>query len=67
MNIRGGTVKEEISTYPVGAEVTVHYDPENPSDALLETEGSYLVLVPVFITILFGAIAYGLPRLFSRV
>ena len=53
----GGGAKKVVARYPVGAQVTVYYDPNNPRDAVLErgTPGHVkwlwitIVLVDIFL------------------
>jgi hypothetical protein len=50
MEVGGSGAGSVVSRYPIGAQVMVFYDPENPSDAVLERKASaqwvlWLVLV----------------------
>ena len=54
-----------VSSYPVGRQVPVHYDPQNPNDALLvvgpanETSGPRLLLARILLPVGMGLIAFG--------
>jgi len=50
-----GTASRKLSPYPPGAPVIVHYNPQNPMDAVLEPKatGSWLIiLIAVIITVI---------------
>ena len=41
-----------LQHYPLGAAVTVYYDPQNPQDAVLRKKSSNLIVLPVLIAII---------------
>ncbi len=53
------TANKKIAPYPQGASVTVHYDPADPSKAVLETKsagGTFLIIMGVFFMAIGGLI-----------
>lgn len=42
-----------LASYPEGSQVTVHYNPNNPSDAVLSAGASIMDAVPIFIGTVF--------------
>jgi hypothetical protein len=65
--IGGSAMKGRIKKYPVGAEVPVYYNPQNPADAVLERSipaAKMLGFVGV-ILIASAAATYFMPRLFG--
>jgi hypothetical protein len=48
------TASKRIAPYPQGAQVTVHYDPANPANAVLETKASGSVILLVLGVIFAG-------------
>lgn len=51
------TASKKIAPYPQGAAVTVHYDPANPTNAVLETKAAGGVVL-LIIGVLFMAIGF---------
>lgn len=53
------TATKKIAPYPQGASVTVHYDPADPSKAVLETKsagGTFLIIMGIFFLAIGGLI-----------
>jgi hypothetical protein len=59
MNYDRGTAAKKIAPYPQGAQVLVHYDPDNPLNAVLETKaaGSILFLIIGILFMFIGVLA----------
>jgi hypothetical protein len=57
-----GSAKSAVARYPVGASVTVHYDPANPRSAVLQL-GTRNMSTPIFIGI--ASIALSLVFFFA--
>jgi hypothetical protein len=53
----GAPAKDIVDRYPAGAQVTVYYDPEDPSDAALTNESSIIGYVLMAIAIVMSLIA----------
>jgi hypothetical protein len=65
--VGGSAMTGVIKKYPVGAQVPVYYNPQNPADAVLERSaptGKVFVLVGV-ILILVAAATYFMPKIFG--
>jgi len=48
---------EIVNRYPVGSQVQVHYNPNNPSNAVLETQSGLTEQVPLIIGVIMTAAA----------
>jgi hypothetical protein len=55
------TTTDLLQRYPLGAAVTVYYDPQNPQDAVLRKKSSNLVVLPVLITLILVLGCCGTP------
>jgi hypothetical protein len=53
-----GFAQKEIARYPAGAEVVVHYDPDNFSNAALEGPGGYPWIMLGAAAFCFGAAVF---------
>jgi hypothetical protein len=65
--VGGSAMTGVVKKYPVGAQVPVYYNPENPADAVLEQSSpasKVLILVGV-ILIAVAAATYIMPKLFG--
>lgn len=53
------TAEKKIAPYPQGAQVMVHYDPDNPLNAVLETKaaGSVVFMIVGIVFMLIGVLA----------
>jgi hypothetical protein len=59
MNYDRSTAAKKIAPYPQGSQVMVHYDPDNPLNAVLETKaaGSILFLIIGILFMLIGVLS----------
>jgi hypothetical protein len=61
-------VKKDLQKYPVGAAVTVYYDPELPNNAVLEPGADFLTYLIKYAPFLFGFLGIAmLWQLFKKV
>jgi hypothetical protein len=63
-----GSAEDILDRYPVGATVTVFYDPENPATSLLVTgaPGNTYVMMAASVFCLLAALAVGVSALRRR-
>jgi hypothetical protein len=64
MEVGGTGASKVIERYPAGSQVTVHYNPQNPSDAILEINTPASVMILWFVFAIVNLMMCGMAALF---